>query len=111
MGFIPSKYASFTKKGTLVMPYISLTIKMNSKESLTTILVQLLFIFIFYLTENCGCHNGTVTNSHKQEIGVLVYRTPSHKYTKMTVTKTTVTISLMQPNDISMDCKVFKVPF
>ena len=40
-----------------------------------------------------------------------VYRTPSHKYIKMTVTKTYATISLMQPNDVSLGCKVFKFPF
>ena len=60
------------------MPYISLTIKKNSKESLTTIFVQLLFICIFYLTENCGHHDDKVTDSHIQSqarIGVLVYRT------------------------------------
>ena len=69
---------------------------------------------IFYLTENCGHHNDTVTNSHKQELVFLcteVYRTPSHEYIKMTVTKTNITISPMQPNDVSMGCKVFKVPF
>ena len=37
MGFFHSNYASFTKKRNLVMPYISLTNKKNSKESLTTI--------------------------------------------------------------------------
>ena len=77
MGSIPSKYAPFTKKGILVMPYRSLMIKKNSKESLTTIFVQLLFVYIFYLTENCGHHNDTVTDSHIQSqvrIGVLVYR-------------------------------------
>ena len=74
---IPSNYAPFTKKGILVMPYISLMIKKNSKESLTTIFVQKLFIYIFNLTENCGCHDDTVTDSHRQSqvrIGVLVYR-------------------------------------
>ena len=58
----------------------------------------------------------TVTFSHKQEFMFLcteVYRTPSHKYSyiKMTVTKTNATISLMQPNNVLMGCKVFKVPF
>ena len=41
----------------------------------------------------------TVTPSHKQELVFLytgVYRTPSHKYIKMTVTKTNAIISLMQ---------------
>ena len=56
----------------------------------------------------------TVINSHKQELVFMcteVYRTPSHECTKMTVTKTNITISKMQPNDILMGCKVFKVPF
>ena len=58
------------------MPYISLTIKKNSKESLTTIFVQELFIYKLYLKGNCGWHNDTVTDSHTQSqarIGVLVY--------------------------------------
>ena len=78
------------------------------------IFVQYLFIYIFYLTENCGCHDDTVTNSHKQELVFLcteVYRTQSHEYTKITLTKTNVTISLVQPNDISMGRKVFNVLF
>ena len=77
MGSIPSNYAPFMKKGILVMPYISLTMKKNSKESLTIIFVQELFIYILYLTENCGHHNDTVTDSHTQSqarIGVIVYR-------------------------------------
>ena len=32
-----TNYASFMRKGILIMPYISLTTKKNSKESLTTI--------------------------------------------------------------------------
>ena len=114
MGFIPSKYASFMKKGILVVPSMSLMIKKNSKESLTTIFIQKLFICIFYWTENCVRHEETVINSHKQELMFLcteVYRTSSHEYTKMTVAKTKVTIFLMQPNDVSMTFKVFKVPF
>ena len=35
----------------------------------------------------------------------------SHTYTIMTVTKTNVTISLTQPNDILLDCQVFRLPF
>ena len=35
----------------------------------------------------------------------------SHTYTTMTVTKTKVTISLTQPNDVSLDCQVFSLPF
>ena len=35
--FIHSNYASFTKKGILNMPYISLMTRKNPKESLTTI--------------------------------------------------------------------------
>ena len=77
MGSIPSNYAPFMKKGILVLPYIRLMIKKNSKESPTTIFVQKLFIYIFYLSENCGHHDDTVTDSHIQSqvrIGVLVYR-------------------------------------
>ena len=51
----------------------------------------------------------TVTHSHKQELVFLcteVYRTPRHKYIKMTMTKANATISLMQPNDVLME-----VPF
>ena len=29
----------------------------------------------------------------------------------MTVTKTNVTISLTQPNNVSLDCQVFRLPF
>ena len=110
MGIIGSKYASFMKKGILVMPYISLMIKKNSKESLTTMFCTIIVYLYIYLTENCGCHNDTVINRHKQELMFFcteVYRTSSHEYTKMTVAKTKVTISLIQPNDISMSCKVF----
>ena len=32
-------------------------------------------------------------------------------YTTMTVTKTNITISLTQPNDVSLDCQVFMLPF
>ena len=102
----------FTTKGILVIPYISLMIKKNSKESLTTIFVQQLFIYILYFFVDIM--NDTVINSHKQELMFLcteVYRTSSHEYTKMTVDKTKVTIFLMQPNDVSMGCKVFKVQF
>ena len=50
----------------------------------------------------------TVTHSHKQELVLLcteVYRTPSHKFIKMTVTEANATISLMQPNDTLMGCR------
>ena len=78
MGFFHSNYASFTRKGILIMPYISLTNKKNSNESLTTIyFVQLPFIYIFRLTENYGCRTDMVTDIHRQSQarnGVLVYR-------------------------------------
>ena len=35
----------------------------------------------------------------------------SHKYIRMTVTNTNITISLTQPNKILLGCKVLKVPF
>ena len=40
MGFIHTNYVSFTRKGILIMPYISLMNKKNSKESLTTIFMD-----------------------------------------------------------------------
>ena len=49
----------------------------------------------------------TFTDSHKQEMVFLC----TESYTTMTVTKTNVTISLTQPNDISLDCQVFRLPF
>ena len=55
-----------------------------------------------------------VTDGQKQELiflGTEVYRTPSHKYTKMTIPKTKVTIFIMHPNNIMTGCKVLKVPF
>ena len=78
MGLIHPNYASFMRKGILVMPYISLMTKKNSKESLTTILCTVtIYLYIFHLTENYGCHDGTVTDIHRQSQarnGVLVYR-------------------------------------
>ena len=58
----------------------------------------------------------TLTDSHKQEMVFLcteLYRTPKSQLhdTTMTVTKTNVTISLTQPNDVSLDCQVFRLPF
>ena len=77
MGFIHPNYASFTRKGILVMPYISLTTKKNSKESLTTIICTVIIYLYIHLTENYGCHDDTVTDIHRQSQarnGVLVYR-------------------------------------
>ena len=56
----------------------------------------------------------TVTDIHKEELIFLCkeeYRTSSHEYIKMTVAKTKVAIFLMQPNDVMMGCRVFKMPF
>ena len=62
----------------LILPYISLTTRKNSKESLTTIFCTVtIYLNIFHLTENHGCHGDTVTDIHRQSqarIGVLVYR-------------------------------------
>ena len=72
-----------------------------------------LFIYIFN-RKLWTLQSQTMTHSHKQELVFLcteTYRTPSHKYIKMTVTKPNATNSLMQPNDVSLGCKVFKVPF
>ena len=84
MGFTPSKYASFMKKGILVMPYISHTIKKNSNESLTTIFCQQLFIYIFYLIEIIDAmiaQSWMVTDSHKQELTFLVQKCTEHQVT------------------------------
>ena len=51
--------------------------KKNSKESLTTIFCTVIIYLYIYLTENCGCHDDTVTDIHRQSQarnGVLVYR-------------------------------------
>ena len=56
----------------------------------------------------------TSTDSHKREMVFLcteLYRTQSHTYPTMTVTKTNVTISLTQPNNVLLDCQVFRLPF
>ena len=56
----------------------------------------------------------TSTDSHKREMVFLcteLYRTPKSHIHKMTVTKTSVTISLAQPNDVLLDCQVFRLPF
>ena len=77
MGYIHPNYASFTRKGILVMPYLSLTTTKNSKESLTTIFCTVTFYLYFHLTENHGCHDDTVPDIHRQSQvrnGVLVYR-------------------------------------
>ena len=56
----------------------------------------------------------TFTDSHKRELVFCVQNCTeyqSHTYTTMTVTKTNITISLTQPNDVSLDCQVFRLPF
>ena len=71
---------------------------------------------MFNLTENYRSHGDMVTDIHRQSQarnGVLVYKivqnTKSHTYTTMTVTQTNVTISLTQPNNILLDCQVFRL--
>ena len=67
---------------------------------------------MFHLTENYGCHNDMVTEIEKWCSCVQnCTEHLSHTYTTMTVTKTNVTISLTQPNDVSLDCQVFRLPF
>ena len=49
MGLIHPYYASFTRKGILVMPYISLMTRKNSKESLTTIFcTETIYLYISF---------------------------------------------------------------
>ena len=76
MGSIHSNYASLMRKGILIMPYVSFTTRKYSKESLTTIFCTVI-IYLYISTENCGCHDDTVTDIHRQSQarnGVLVYR-------------------------------------
>ena len=48
------------------MPYISLTNKKNSKESLTTIFCTVITHLYTSFNENYGCHDDTVTDIHRQ---------------------------------------------
>ena len=76
MGFIHSNYASFTRKGILIMPYISLMNKKNSKESLTTIFCTVT-IHLYISFNRKLCHGDMVTDIHRQSQvrnGILVYR-------------------------------------
>ena len=66
MGSIPSNYALFMKKGTLVMHYITFMIKKNSKESLTTIFCTVIVYLYILFTEKSVCHDDTDTDSHRQ---------------------------------------------
>ena len=77
MSFIHPNYALFTRMGILIMPYIRLTTRKNSKESLTNIFCTVIIIYILHLTKNYGCHGDMVTDIQRQSqarIGVLVYR-------------------------------------
>ena len=132
MGFIHSNYASITRKGILIMPYLSLTTRKNSKESLTTIFCTVtIYLYISFkqkIMDVTVTWSQTSSDSHKREMVFLcteLHRTPkshihnnecnitisSHTYTTMNVTKTNITISITQPNDISVDCQVFRLPF
>ena len=85
MGSIHSNYGPFTEKGILVMPYISLTIKKNSKESLTTIFCTVIIYLYISFNRKCGRHDDTVTDSHKRELVFLcteLYRTPKSQVHK-----------------------------
>ena len=56
----------------------------------------------------------TATDGHKQELGILVYRSAqntNHTYIKMTIPKTKVAIVIMEQNDVTMGCAVFRMPF
>ena len=118
MGLIHPNYASFTKKGILIMPYISLLTKKNSKESLTTIFCTVTtYLYISFNRKlwMSRCHgqrhSQTVTSKKWCSCVQNCTEHPSHTYTTMTVTKTNVTISLTQLNDITLNCQVFRLPF
>ena len=117
MGFIHTNYASFMRKGILIMPYISLTNKKNSKESLTTVFCTvIIYLYILFNRKlwmsrgRSDRHSQTVTSEKWCSCVQNCTEHLSHKYTTMTVTKTNITISLTQPNDVSLDCQVFKLP-
>ena len=70
------------------MPYLSLTTRKNSKESLTTIILTVTIYLYIHLIENYGCHGDMVTDILRQSQarnGVLVYRTVQN--TKVTHTQ------------------------
>ena len=117
MGFIHTNCASFTKKGILIMPYISLTNKKNSIESLTAIFCTvIIYLYIsfnrkLWMSRHGHRHSQTVTSEKWCSCVQNCTEHLSHTYTTMTVTKTNVKISLMQPNDVSFDYQVFRLPF
>ena len=118
MGFNHSNYASFTRKGILNMPFISLMNKKNSKESLTTIICTVtMYLYIsfnqkLWMSQRHGHrHPQTVTSEKWRSCVQNCTDLQSHTYTTMTVTKTNVTNSLTQPNDVLLDCQVFRLLF
>ena len=77
MGYIHSNYASFTKKGIIIMPYISLMTKKNSNKSLTTLFCTVIIYLYISFNRQIGCHSDTVTDIHRwsqARIGILLYR-------------------------------------
>ena len=118
MGFIHSNYSSFKRNGILIMPYSSLMTRINSKESLTTRFCKVtIYLYISFNRKlwmswwHGRRHPQTVTSKKWCYCVQNCTEHPSHTYTMMTVTKTNVTISLTQPNDILLDCQVFRLPF
>ena len=108
----------YGRKGILIMPYINLTNKYNSKESLTTIFCTVtIYLYIsfnrqLWMSRRHGHrHPQTVTSEKWCSCVQNCTEHQSHTYTMMTVIKTNITISLTQPNDISLDCQVFMLPF
>ena len=118
MGFIHSNYASFTRKGILIMRFISLTTRKNCKESLTTIFCTVTICLYISFNRKLWMswwrshrHPQTVTSEKWCSCVQNCTEHQSHTYTTMTVTKTNVTISITQPNNVSLDCQVFRLPF
>ena len=104
MGFIHSNYASFMRKVILIMPYISLMNKKNSKESLTsifcTVTIHLYISFnrrLWMSQRHDHRHSQTVTSEKWCSCVQNCTEYQSHTYTKMTVIKTNVTISYHNP--------------
>ena len=87
------------------MPYISITTRKNSKESLTTIFCTItIYLYISFNRKLGHRHPHTVTSKKWCSCVQNCTEHQSLLHTTMTVTKTNVTISVTQPNDVSLDC-------
>ena len=70
-GLLHTNYASFTRKGILIMPYISLTTKGNSKEITHHYILYSNHLFIYFIQQKIMdvmmTRSQTFTDSHNRE--------------------------------------------